>query len=151
MRGSIGDTHAFSGSMGWDIPQGHALGALNEGPLNDQEARPIRAPSDLGARPTVASGEHLHLETIFNIELRQVSPPGSYGDGPVSVRVNRRHAGPSWPVPLFRGSVDQFRFRLDNEHDYVEADNSHSAFVYQRWMQDDGVPASAVSVVRVIR
>lgn len=74
-----------------------------------------------------------------------------YGDGPVFVRVNKAVARSSWPVAPFVRRIDELRFRADPEHDYVEAQNSHSAFVYTRWMRDDGVCPAAISVVRIVR
>jgi hypothetical protein len=77
-------------------------------------------------------------------------PPGEFHDGPVYVRVARSKAGAAWPTPFFRQRIDQFRFRSDPAHDYVPADNSHSAFVYCRWLQESGVNEAALSVVRPI-
>lgn len=83
--------------------------------------------------------------------LRILTPPGRYSDGPVYVRVNKAIAGSSWPAAYFRSQIDQFRFKADPEHDYIEADNSHSAFVYCNWMRDMQVPAEALTVARLVR
>ena len=88
--------------------------------------------------------------TKVRLELQVLSAPIGFSDGPVFVRVNRAAAGAVWPVPFFNRRIDRLRFRADFAHDYVEADNSHSAFVYCRWIRDFGVPGPALCVVRVV-
>lgn len=83
--------------------------------------------------------------------LQILRPPGRYHDGPVFVRIDKAVAGESWPVSYVRNQIDQFRFRADPAHDYIEADNSHSAFVYCDWMRDMRVPTEALTVARLIR
>ncbi len=81
---------------------------------------------------------------------RVVPPPGAYGDGPVYVQVTKALAGKAWPRPGYEVKLgDPWSF--DTEHDYVAAHNSHSAFVYIRWMRQEGVPEAALSVVRIPR
>ncbi len=90
--------------------------------------------------------------------VQVIHPPGSYGIDPVYVRVNREAAGDAWPV---RGSgieggfegmleINHPHCRDDQAHVYLRADNSHCAFVYCRWLRDDGVPEAALTVVRIL-
>ncbi len=81
--------------------------------------------------------------------MQVIQPPGGYGDGPVYVRVHKTLAGPNWPRPGYDIKVGEWRGSRDSEHDYVQAHNSHSAFVYCRWMEMEGIPAKALTVVRV--
>jgi hypothetical protein len=37
----------------------------------------------------------------------------------------------------------------DPEHVFIQADNSHSAYAFQAWLRDAGVPTSALAVVRL--
>jgi hypothetical protein len=87
---------------------------------------------------------------VTDAGLLALRRPGGFSDGPVFVRVERAAAGAAWPTPFFRQRIDRFRFRADQEQDYVPADNSHSAFVYCRWLEEPGVRAAALSVVRVV-
>ncbi len=73
-----------------------------------------------------------------------------YGDGPVYVQINKAKAGDAWPRPGYEVKVGD-PWSRDGEHDYLPAHNSHSAYVYTRWLRMDGVPASALSVVRLDR
>ncbi len=89
--------------------------------------------------------------------VQVIHPPGTYGDDPVYVRVNKELAGAAWPA---RGSgieggfegmveINHPRCRDDQAHVYLRAQNSHSAFVYCRWMREDGMPEQALTVVRI--
>jgi len=84
------------------------------------------------------------------VPVRPVPPPGRYDNGTVYVRVDKAKAGKAWPRPIYDVKVGD-PWSLDAEHDYVPAHNSHSAFVYCRWMCQEGVPGRALSVVRLER
>lgn len=87
----------------------------------------------------------------WGLAVREIpSTSAGYGDGPVYVRVNRALAGNAWPRPGYDVKVGD-PWDRDPEHDYVPAHNSWSAYVYTRWMRQEGVPASALSVVRLDR
>jgi hypothetical protein len=80
--------------------------------------------------------------------MQVIQPPGSYGDGPVYLRVHRAKAGKAWPRPDYAKEVNNWRLGMDPVYDYVETHNSHSAFVYCRWLTQEGVPGEALGVVQ---
>lgn len=67
------------------------------------------------------------------------------------LRVHRAKAGKAWPRPGYAKEVNDWRLGMDTVYDYVEAPNSHSAFVYCRWLKVEGVPEEALGVVRTTR
>ncbi len=80
--------------------------------------------------------------------VQVIPPPGSYHDGvPVYVRVHKDAAGDAWPVPGYDIEINDWRCSMDPKHDYVKAENSHSAFVYARWIAKRGVRPAALTVV----
>jgi len=84
------------------------------------------------------------------VAVRMVPSPGRYDDGTSYVQVNKVKAWDAWPRPGYDVKVGE-PWSFDAEHDYVPAHNSHSAYVYTRWMCQEGVPASALTVVRLDR
>jgi len=79
-----------------------------------------------------------------------IAPPGGYGDGgQVYLRVDKGLAGDAWPQRGYDIECNDWRCSLDPKHDYVLAHNSHSAFVYARWIIERGVPEAALTVVRL--
>jgi len=74
----------------------------------------------------------------------------SYGDGPVYVRVNKAQAGPVWARRGYDVRLGE-PCSVDTGDDYVPCHDSHSAYVYTRWLRQEGVPASALTVVRLER
>lgn len=78
-----------------------------------------------------------------------VLPPGGFGDGPVYVRVHRGRAAGSWPQAGHSVEINDRRCSADQVHDYVVAENSHNAFIYASWIVEKGVPAAALTVVRL--
>jgi hypothetical protein len=83
----------------------------------------------------------------FSTQL--IHPPGGYGDGPVYLRVHRAKAGIAWPRPSYAREINDWRLGMDAMYDYVEADNSHSAFVYCRLLEAEGVSKEALAVVKI--
>ena len=80
-----------------------------------------------------------------------LEPPGRYGDGPVYIRVEKEVAG-SWRPPIgHHVERNDWRCAFDPRYDYVEVVNTHNAFLYLDDMVDSGVPAAALSVVRLPR
>lgn len=77
------------------------------------------------------------------------STSAGYGDGPVYVQINKAAAGKAWPRPGYDIKLGD-PWTRDTEHDYVAAHNSHSAYVYCRWLCQEDVPASALTVVRLL-
>ncbi len=76
-------------------------------------------------------------------------PPGRYGDGPVWIRVETARAG-SWRPPAgYEVELNDWRCSWDPVFDYVEIENTHSAFIYVKDMISRGVPAAALAVVRL--
>lgn len=80
--------------------------------------------------------------------MQAIYPPGNYGDGPVYLRVHRAKAGEFWPRPDYAKEVNNWRLAMDPVYDYVATDNSHNAFVYCRWLREEGISGEAVDVVR---
>ena len=80
-----------------------------------------------------------------------VQPPGDFGDGPAYVRVDRLKAGHRWSQAGHQIEVDDGRCVADKRHDYVVAENTHNAFIYAVFIRDRGVPAAALTVVRIPR
>lgn len=79
-----------------------------------------------------------------------LAPPGGYGDGPVYIRVETEKAG-SWRPPAGHDvSYYDRRCVWDRRFDYVEVVNTHNAFLYVELMREEGVPAEALSVVRLL-
>lgn len=83
----------------------------------------------------------------MNVEI--VAPPGTYGDGPVHLRVHRAAAGAAWPVPGYHREP-AWPLGDDPEYDYVGQENSHSAHVRLGWLRERGLPGDAANVVVVI-
>ncbi len=85
--------------------------------------------------------------------MQTVPAPGVYDDGPVYLRVNRRAAGPRWPVPGFEREVNDHELENDATYDWVRVpQNSRAAFVYlDRLVQESRVPVRAIAVVRLRR
>jgi hypothetical protein len=77
--------------------------------------------------------------------------PGGYGDGPVHIRVETAVAGVWRPPFELRVERNDWRCTWDPQFDYVEAVNSHNAFLYLDEMVIRGVPAEALTVVRLRR
>jgi hypothetical protein len=78
-----------------------------------------------------------------------LKPPGRYGDGPVYIRVEKEIAG-SWRPPVgHRVERNDWRCAFDPRFEYVEIVNTHNAFLYFDDMVNSGVPARALSVVRL--
>lgn len=83
------------------------------------------------------------------VDAQVLAPPGGYGDGPVHIRVERQRAG-TWRPPADHDVVcNDWRCRRDPVFDYVEVINTHNAFIYVHRMIEQGVPAAALSVVRL--
>jgi len=80
---------------------------------------------------------------------RVLARPGRYGDGPVHIRVESGLAG-SWRPPFeLRVERNDWRCASDPRFDYVETTNSHNAFLYVEEMIRRGVPAAALTVVKL--
>lgn len=80
-----------------------------------------------------------------------LSPPGRYGDGPVHIRVETEIVG-SWRPPAgYRVEWNDPRCIADPRFQYMEAENTHNAFLYVREMVRRGIPGHALSVVRLAR
>jgi len=77
-------------------------------------------------------------------------PPGRYGDGPVWIRVHKARAG-AWRLPSDDYEIERNdrRCSWDPTYDYVEIENTHSAFLYVYQMIKQGVTAGALAVVRL--
>jgi len=84
--------------------------------------------------------------TVANVAL--IQPPGTYHDGPVYVRVDRVKAEGARPKWGCEREIDVWELREDPVYDYFEIENSHSAFVYCRWLVEAGATEKALSVVR---
>lgn len=81
---------------------------------------------------------------------RVLAPPGRYGDGPVYLRVENAIAG-SWRHPVdYEVELNDWRCTWDPKYDYVEVENSLSAFIYLKQMVERGVPVASISVVRLM-
>lgn len=80
--------------------------------------------------------------------MQIIESPGGYDDGPVYLRVHRARAGNTWPKPGYKKEINDRRLMLDPEYDYVKVENSHNAFVYDRWLVTAGLPGEALAVVR---
>lgn len=80
--------------------------------------------------------------------MQLIQPPGDYRNGPVYLRVHRAEAGRVWPRPGYDREINDWRLGTDPTYDYVKVHNSHSAFVYCRWLVQEGVAREALSVVR---
>jgi hypothetical protein len=87
------------------------------------------------------------MHRILDVEV--LEPPGRYGDGPVHIRVETAVAGAWRPPPGHDVEINDWRCAHDPRHDYVEVVNTHNAFLYLEDMIDAGVPAEALSVVRL--
>jgi len=75
--------------------------------------------------------------------------PGRYGDGPVHIRVERALAGVWRPPFELRVERNDSRCVEDPQFDYIEVVHTHNAFLYMEEMVRRGVPAGALSVVRL--
>ena len=75
--------------------------------------------------------------------------PGRYGDGPVHIRVESALAG-EWRPPFdHRVERNDPRCVQDPGGDYIEVVHSHNAFFYVDEMVRRGLPAKALTVVRL--
>jgi len=68
----------------------------------------------------------------------------------VHIRVEKARAG-AWRPPSddYEVELNDWRCSWDPTSDYVEIENSHSAFIYVREMIGKSVPAAALAVVRL--
>ena len=82
-------------------------------------------------------------------EVQVLTPPGRLGDGPVHVRVHKARAGAWRPPSDYEIEFNDWRCTWDPVHDYVEIENSRWAFQSMKEMIERGVPAGALSVVRL--
>ncbi len=78
-----------------------------------------------------------------------LTPPGRYHDGPVWIRVEKARAGPWRPPSGYEVELNDWRCSWDPTFDYVEIENTYSAFIYVERMVVQGVPRAALSVVRL--
>ncbi|MBA2310075.1 MAG: hypothetical protein H0W01_12485 [Pseudonocardiales bacterium] len=78
-----------------------------------------------------------------------LQPPGRYGDGPVHIRVDTARAGLWRPPYDYEVELNDWRCKWDPIFDYVEIENTHSAFIYLGQMITRGVPPAALAVVRL--
>jgi hypothetical protein len=86
-----------------------------------------------------------------NVDAEVLAPPGLYGDGPVHIRVEKERAGQWRPPPGYSVAYNDPRCVSDPRFDYVQVVNTHNAFLYVDLMVNWGVPAAALSVVRLPR
>ena len=82
-------------------------------------------------------------------EAKVLRPPGRYHDGPVWIRVQMSRAGAWRPPADYEIECNDWRCAWDPIHDYVEIENTHSAFIYVAQMIKHGVPPGALAVVRL--
>jgi len=82
-------------------------------------------------------------------DVAVLAPPGRLGGGPAHIRVHKARAGLWRPPSDYEIELNDWRCTWDPVHDYVEIDNSRLAFQGMQEMIERGVPADALSVVRL--
>lgn len=104
-----------------------------------------------GLRRVDSLSKNIHMLRIPEpVKLQVIEPPGRYGDGPVYLRVPRS-ARATWRMHGMCLSIVEHNPRLaaDPDYDYLQAQNTHSAFAYRIWLREVGVPDDQLSVVRI--